>query len=133
MINRAFNVLFLCTGNGARSILAESILRKNGGGRFNAYSAGSHPKGRVNPLALKTLDAYGYPVDGLRSKSWEEFTTPDAAKLDFVFTVCNSAAGETCPVWLDLPMTGHWDIETPLPSKEPILRRNAPSTKRFSI
>lgn len=113
MINRAFNVLFLCTGNGARSILAESILRKNGGGRFNAYSAGSHPKGRVNPLALKTLDAYGYPVDGLRSKSWEEFTTPDAAKLDFVFTVCNSAAGETCPVWLDLPMTGHWDIEDP--------------------
>ena len=113
MTRTPFNVLFLCTGNGARSIPAESILRKNGGGRFNAYSAGSHPKGRVNPLALKTLDAYGYPVDGLRSKSWEEFTTPDAAKLDFVFTVCNSAAGETCPVWLDLPMTGHWDIEDP--------------------
>jgi arsenate reductase len=113
MTDRAVNVLFLCTGNSARSILAESILRKNGGGRFKAYSAGSHPKGRVNPYALKTLEAYGYPVDGFRSKSWEEFTAPDAPKLDFVFTVCNSAAGETCPVWLGLPMTGHWDIEDP--------------------
>jgi arsenate reductase len=113
MTDRAFNVLFLCTGNSTRSILAESILRKNGGGRFNAYSAGSHPRGRVNPLALKTLEAYGYPVDGFRSKSWEEFTTPDAPKLDFVFTVCDSAAGETCPVWLGLPMAGHWDIEDP--------------------
>jgi arsenate reductase len=113
MTDRAFNVLFLCTGNSARSILAESILRKNGGGRFNAYSAGSHPKGRVNPLALKTLEAYGYPVDGFRSKSWEEFTAPDAPKLDFVFTVCDSAAGETCPVWPGLPMTGHWDIQDP--------------------
>ncbi|MGA9487491.1 MAG: arsenate reductase ArsC [Methylocella sp.] len=113
MIDRAFNVLFLCTGNSARSILAESILRKNGGGRFNAYSAGSHPKGHVNPFALKTLAAYGYPVEGFRSKSWEEFTAPDAPKLDFVFTVCDSAAGETCPVWLGLPMTGHWDIEDP--------------------
>ena len=113
MINRAFNVLFLCTGNGARSILAESILRKNGGGRFNAYSAGSHPKGAVNPFALKTLEAYGYPVEGFRSKSSEEFTAPDAPQLDFVFTVCNSAAGETCPIWLGLPMTGHWDIEDP--------------------
>ncbi|MGB8899809.1 MAG: arsenate reductase ArsC [Methylocella sp.] len=113
MTDRAFNVLFLCTGNSARSILAECILRKNGGERFNAYSAGSHPKGHVNPLALKTLEAYGYPVEGFHSKSWEEFTAPDAPKLDFVFTVCDSAAGETCPVWLGLPMTGHWDIEDP--------------------
>ncbi len=113
MADRAFNVLFLCIGNSARSILAESILRKNGGGRFNAYSAGSRPKGCVNPLALKTLEAYGYPAEGFRSKSWEEFTAPDAPKLDFVFTVCDSAAGETCPVWLGLPMTGPWDIEDP--------------------
>jgi arsenate reductase len=112
MSDRA-NVLFLCTGNSARSILAESILRKDGGGRFNAYSAGSHPTGRVNPLALKTLGAYDYPVEGFFSKSWEEFTAPDAPELDFVFTVCDSAAGETCPVWLGLPMTGHWDIEDP--------------------
>jgi arsenate reductase len=113
MTDRAFNVLILCTGNSARSILAESILRKDGGGRFNAYSAGSHPKGRVNLLALKTLEAYEYPAEGLRSKSWEEFAAPDAPELDFVFTVCDNAAGETCPVWLGLPMTGHWDIQDP--------------------
>src|ERR1700720_1942590 len=113
MIDRAFNVLFLCTGNSARSILAESILRKLGAERFNAYSAGSHPKGRVNPLALKTLEAFEYLVEGFRSKSWEEFTAPDAPMLDFVFTVCDSAAREACPVWLGLPMTGHWDIEDP--------------------
>jgi arsenate reductase (thioredoxin) len=108
-----FNVLFLCTGNSARSILAESILRKDGGGRFNAYSVGSHPKGRVNPLALKTLEAYEYPVEGFRSKSWEEFAAPDAPVLDFVFTVCDSAAREACPVWPGQPMTAHWGIEDP--------------------
>jgi len=113
MTDRAFNVLFLCTGNSARSILAESILRKNGGGRFNAYSAGSHPKGRVNPLALKTLEAFEYPAEGFRSKSWEEFAAPDAPALDFVFTVCDSAAGEACPAWPGQPMTAHWDIEDP--------------------
>ena len=113
MTDRAFNVLFLCTGNSARSIMAESILRKDGGGRFNAYSAGSHPKGRVNPLALKTLEAFEYPVDGFRSKSWEEFTAPDAPELDFVFTVCDSAAREACPEWPGQPMTAHWGIEDP--------------------
>jgi len=113
MTERAFNVLFLCTGNSARSILAESILREDGGGRFNAYSAGSHPKGRVNPFALKTLEAFEYPVGGLGSKSWEEFAAPDAPVLDFVFTVCDSAAGETCPVWPGQPMTAHWGIEDP--------------------
>lgn len=113
MTDRAFNVLFLCTGNGARSILAESILRKDGGGRFNAYSAGSHPKGRVNPLALKTLEAFEYPAGGFRSKSWEEFAAPDAPALDFVFTVCDRAAGEVCPAWPGQPMTAHWGIEDP--------------------
>ena len=103
MTDRIFNVLFLCTGNSARSILAESILCKDGGGRFNAYSAGSRPKGRVNPLALKTLEAFEYPAEGFRSKSWEEFAAPDAPVLDFVFTVCDSAAGEACPAWPGQP------------------------------
>ena len=113
MTDRVFNVLFLCTGNSARSILAESILRKDGGGRFIAYSAGSHPKGRVNPLALKTLEAYDYPALGFCSKNWEEFAAPDAPVLDFVFTVCDSAAGEACPAWPGQPMTAHWGIEDP--------------------
>jgi arsenate reductase (thioredoxin) len=113
MGERQFNVLFLCTGNTARSVLAESILRKDGTGRFRAFSAGSHPKGRVNPFALKVLSAFDYPTDGFRSKSWDEFATPDAPQMDFVFTVCDDAAGETCPVWLGHPMTAHWGIEDP--------------------
>jgi arsenate reductase (thioredoxin) len=113
LIDRVYNVLFLCTGNTARSILAESILRKEGGGRFNAFSAGSHPKGVVNPFALKTLAAHGYPSEGARSKSWDEFATPDAPKMDFVFTVCDNAAGEACPHWPGQPMTAHWGIEDP--------------------
>jgi arsenate reductase len=108
-----FNVLFLCTGNSARSIMAESIMRKDAAHRFNVFSAGSHPKGDVNPFAIKVLESFNYPVDGLRSKSWEEFTGPDAPKLDFVFTVCDSAAAEACPVWPGQPMSAHWGIEDP--------------------
>lgn len=113
MSNRIYNVLFLCTGNTARSILAESILRKEGRGRFNAFSAGSQPKGVVNPVALKVLRDYDYPTDGLRSKNWNEFAFPDAPVMDFVFTVCDNAAGEACPFWPGQPMTAHWGIEDP--------------------
>jgi arsenate reductase (thioredoxin) len=113
MTDRVFNVLFLCTGNTARSVLAEGILRKDGAGRFNAFSAGSQPKGVVNPFALKTLAAYDYPAEGYRSKSWDEFAGADAPKMDFVFTVCDSAAGEACPLWPGQPMTAHWGIEDP--------------------
>jgi arsenate reductase len=110
---RAFNVLFLCTGNSARSIMAESVLRQICAGRFNAFSAGSHPKGAVDPFALETLEAYGCPTEGLRSKSWDEFAAPGAPPLDFVFTVCDNAAGEVCPFWPGQPMTAHWGIEDP--------------------
>ncbi len=113
MTGRAYNVLFLCTGNSARSILAESILKKDGAGRFNAFSAGSQPKGSVHPFALKVLEAMNYPTDGFRSKSWDEFAAPGAPEMDFVFTVCDSAAGEACPIWPGNPMTAHWGIEDP--------------------
>jgi arsenate reductase len=113
MAEPAYNVLFLCTGNTARSILAEGILRKDGAGRFRAFSAGSQPKGKVNPFALKVLEAYGYPSDGCRSKSWDEFTGPDAPQMDFIFTVCDSAAGEACPFWPGHPATAHWGIDDP--------------------
>jgi arsenate reductase len=113
MSERIYNVLFLCTGNTARSVLAESILQKDGAGRFNAYSAGSQPKGIVNPFALKILGARGYPTDGFRSKNWDEFATPGAPVMDFVFTVCDNAAGENCPAWPGQPMTAHWGIPDP--------------------
>jgi arsenate reductase len=113
MAEQVFNVLFLCTGNTARSILAEGILRKEGLGQFLAFSAGSQPKGIVNPFALKTLADYGYPADGYRSKSWEEFAGADAPVMDFVFTVCDSAAGEACPLWPGQPMTAHWGVPDP--------------------
>jgi protein-tyrosine-phosphatase len=110
---RSFNVLFLCTGNSARSIIAESILRQIGAGRFVSYSAGSHPAGKVNPFALEYLQAHRMPTEGLRSKNWEEFAQPGAPSLDFVFTVCDNAAGEACPVWPGQPMTAHWGVPDP--------------------
>ena len=113
MSDRVYNVLFLCTGNSARSILAESIVNAEGKGRFRAFSAGSQPKGEVNPFALKVLEALGYPTEGFRSKSWDEFAVEGAPHMDFIFTVCDSAAGEACPVWPGHPMTAHWGIEDP--------------------
>lgn len=111
--SRIYNVLFLCTGNSARSIMAESILNKDGAGRFRAFSAGSHPKNAVNPFTLKILESFDYPTEELRSKSWDELGEPDAPTMDFVFTVCDNATGETCPIWPGQPMTAHWGIEDP--------------------
>ena len=113
MTDRIYNILFLCTGNSARSILAEAILNREGQGRFRAFSAGSFPKGEVHPAALAQLRELGIPTEGYRSKSWDEFAADGAPQLDFVFTVCDNAAGETCPIWPGQPMTAHWGIEDP--------------------
>jgi arsenate reductase (thioredoxin) len=113
MTDKPFNVLFLCTGNSARSIMAEAILSKLGAGKFRTFSAGSQPKGRVHPQTIQLLQSLGYDVSGFRSKSWSEFAEPGAPLLDFVFTVCDNAAGETCPVWPGQPMTAHWGVPDP--------------------
>jgi len=111
--HRPYNVLFLCTGNSARSIMAEAILQRFGAGKFNAYSAGSLPKGEVNPRTIEILKRFNYKTDGFRSKSWDEFAQAGAPQLDFVFTVCDNAAGEVCPIWPGQPMTAHWGVPDP--------------------
>lgn len=113
MSERVYNVLFLCTGNSARSILGEALVNKLGDGRFRGFSAGSFPKGAVHPMALDVLSGMGFETDGLRSKSWSEFSEPGAPVMDFIFTVCDNAAGETCPVWPGKPVSAHWGIEDP--------------------
>ncbi|MGK5027449.1 arsenate reductase ArsC [Janthinobacterium sp. RB2R34] len=113
MQDKVYNVLFLCTGNSARSIMAEALVTTMGKGRFKGFSAGSQPGGTVNPFAIEQVAHTGYPVDALRSKSWDEFGTPDAPQMDFIFTVCDNAAGETCPYWPGHPMSAHWGFEDP--------------------
>ena len=122
-VDRPYNVLFLCTGNSARSILGEVLLNRMGEGRFRGYSAGSQPRGSVHPMTLAVLAEAGLPTDGLRSKPWDEFAAPGAPALDFVFTVCDSAAGEACPVWPGQPMTAHWGIEDPAAVAGPEFRQ----------
>lgn len=113
LANPIYNVLFLCTANSARSIIAEAILNREGAGRFRAFSAGSHPKGKIHPYSTELLNKLHFKAEGFRSKSWDEFATPDAPKLDFLFTVCDDAANEVCPIWPGQPMTAHWGVPDP--------------------
>lgn len=125
MPDRVFNVLLLCTGNSARSILGEALLNHVGQGRFRGYSAGSTPKGAVHPMTLETLAKAGISIEGLRSKPWDEFAVPAAPKMDFIFTVCDNAAGETCPIWPGQPLTAHWGIEDPAAVNGPEFKQRA--------
>ena len=125
MEGKTWNVLFLCTGNSARSIMAEALLNHLGRGRFKAWSAGSHASGKVNPFSLSTLHDMGLATEGLRSKNWDEFAAPGAPSLDFIITVCDNAAGEVCPVWPGKPMTAHWGIEDPAAFEGPDDRKRA--------
>ena len=131
MPERCYNVLFLCTGNSARSIMAESLLNHLGKGRFRAFSAGSHPKGQVHPLAIDTLSRNHLSTENLRSKSWDELATPDAPPLDFVFTVCDHAAGEVCPIWPGQPMTAHWGVHDPASVEGPAEEKERAFSKAF--
>ena len=133
MSERAYKALFLCTGNSARSILAEAILQSEGQGRFKAYSAGSNPAGKVHPYSLDLLKIMGHPTESLRSKNWEEFSGADAPELDFVFTVCDHAAGETCPVWPGQPMTAHWGIPDPAAVTGSEVEQRAASTEAYRM
>ncbi|HEY4116162.1 MAG TPA: arsenate reductase ArsC [Rhizomicrobium sp.] len=128
-----YNVLFLCTGNSARSIMGEAILNRIGVGKFAAYSAGSHPTGTVNPHALALLERLGFSTKGLRSKSWDEFARPDAPQLDFVFTVCDNAANEICPVWPGQPMTAHWGVPDPAAAEGDEVKIAAAFREAFAI
>lgn len=129
--DRIYNVLFICTGNSARSILAECALNRQGAGRFCAFSAGSHPAGKVHPMAIEVLKSLEYPTDGLRSKDWAEFAEPDAPIMDFTFTVCDNAAGEVCPVWPGQPTTAHWGFQDPASFKGPQEEQRALFLKIF--
>jgi arsenate reductase len=132
MSDRAFNVLFLCTGNSARSILAESIVNQLGAGRFKGFSAGSQPKGQVHPYAIDLLASLGYPATGMHSKSWEVFSAAGAPHMDFVFTVCDSAAGEACPIWPGQPMTAHWGVPDPAAVEGSELEKRAAFREAFT-
>lgn len=129
----AYNVLFLCTGNSARSILAEAILNAEGKGKFKAYSAGSHPSGKVNSFSIELLEQCRYPTDGLRSKAWDEFAAPGAPELDFVFTVCDNAVGEVCPVWPGQPISAHWGVEDPAAVESTDEEKRKAFVKAFTV